>query len=82
MESELGDLAGSFQQWSEHLNNQKQLLKTEIDRLKTFQQDHNALEKQLKTLPDKTTRSVMASYQHWFTLHLSTNKQDRSPLVV
>ncbi|KAI7876691.1 hypothetical protein K492DRAFT_210185 [Lichtheimia hyalospora FSU 10163] len=59
MESELGELAGSFQKWSQHLDDQKKLLETEIDRLKTFQQDHNALEKQLKTLPDKTTRSAM-----------------------
>lgn len=72
MESELGELAGSFQQWSEHLNNQRKLLESEIDRLKSFQKDHNALEKQLKTLPDKTTRSAMVSCQRSSTLHPSS----------
>ncbi|KAI9315993.1 Prefoldin subunit-domain-containing protein [Dichotomocladium elegans] len=57
LESE--DLAQSISRWSAHIEEQKQRLDAEVRRLKIFQQDYDALEKQLQTLPDETVRPAM-----------------------
>ncbi|KAI8141463.1 hypothetical protein BJV82DRAFT_619270 [Fennellomyces sp. T-0311] len=59
MESDTTELASQLTQWTQRLNERKEALQSELQRLQVFRNDYDALEKTLSTLPDQTTRSAM-----------------------
>ncbi|KAG2225613.1 hypothetical protein INT45_013724, partial [Circinella minor] len=59
MNPPITDLAGQIGQWTQQLQERQQQLDAEYNRLQTFRNDYDALEKTLMTLPDETTRSAM-----------------------
>ncbi|KAI7853484.1 hypothetical protein BDC45DRAFT_536574 [Circinella umbellata] len=59
MNPSITDLAGQIGQWTQQLQEREQQLNAEYNRLQTFRNDYDALEKILMTLPDQTTRSAM-----------------------
>ena len=67
MNTPITDLAGQISQWTQQLNERQQQLDAEYNKLQTFRNDYDALEKTLSTLPDETTRSAMVkSYIYIF----------------
>ncbi|KAI9274346.1 hypothetical protein BDA99DRAFT_532993 [Phascolomyces articulosus] len=59
MDPTMNDIAGQISQWTQRLNERQELVEAEFNRLQTFRNDYDALEKTLKTLPDETTRAAM-----------------------
>lgn len=63
MEPAAAELQKQLSQFLSRLDEQKELLETQAAKWRNYQDDYNALEKQLQTLPDQTSRSAMASVQ-------------------
>ncbi|KAL0083591.1 hypothetical protein J3Q64DRAFT_1836086 [Phycomyces blakesleeanus] len=53
------ELADQISQWSARIGERQLQLEAEAQQWKSFKEDYDALENQLKTFPDETTRSAM-----------------------
>ncbi|KAI8394000.1 uncharacterized protein BYT42DRAFT_552998 [Radiomyces spectabilis] len=53
------ELTSQLNDWSLHVAQSQESAELEVQRWKGYQDDYNALEKQLQTLPDETSRTAM-----------------------